>query len=277
MSPHRLVSPATLSTIASFRAIRKTLPHSSTVGFVPTMGALHAGHLSLVEAARSQNDVVVASVFVNPAQFGPNEDLQKYPRQLEVDTALLMAAGVDLIFAPNAGSMYGEHHVTYVDPGGFDATREGQQRPDFFRGVATIVTKLFNIVKPTDAYFGQKDAAQCALIRRIVEVRRGRTKECLVKGLREHELVCSHANKDRRRSMHVRWSNERLVKNDRLKPRCSITRVPFWLLPPNKLSPSPLPLLPVPLTLASILPFRIWTWTSPCTSCRRFAKKTTWP
>jgi pantoate--beta-alanine ligase len=153
--------------MASFRAARFEL--SGSVGFVPTMGALHDGHLSLVKAARENNKHVVASVFVNPAQFGPNEDLDKYPRQLERDTELLAAAGVDMIFAPDKDSMYGSNHVTYVDPLGFDATREGIARPGFFKGVATIVTKLFNIVQPSTAYFGQKDAVQCALIKRIVD------------------------------------------------------------------------------------------------------------
>lgn len=130
---------------------------------------LYAGHLSLVKAARENNDVVIASIFVNPTQFGPNEDLDKYPRQLERDTELLTDFGVDHLFAPDAASMYGKDHVTYVDPTGFDDIPEGTVRPGHFRGVATIVTKLFNIVQPTNAYFGQKDAAQCVLIRRIVQ------------------------------------------------------------------------------------------------------------
>ena len=120
------------------------------------------------EAAR-QNDVLVASIFVNPTQFGPNEDLARYPRQLERDTELLQELGVHHIFAPNADSMYGSNHLTYVDAKGFDKIPEGRARPGHFSGVATIVTKLFNIVRPTNAYFGQKDAAQCVLIRRIVQ------------------------------------------------------------------------------------------------------------
>jgi pantoate--beta-alanine ligase len=134
------------------------------------MGALHEGHLSLFRAARSQNDVVFASIFVNPTQFGANEDLDKYPRQLEKDIEQLASIGVDHVFAPSSSDiMYGKHHVTYVEPTGFETTQEGKQRPDHFRGVATIVTKLFNIVQPTNAYFGQKDAVQCILIRRIVD------------------------------------------------------------------------------------------------------------
>lgn len=112
---------------------------------------------------------MVASIFVNPTQFGPNEDLARYPRQLERDTELLQELGVHHIFAPRADSMYGTNHLTYVDARGFEKIPEGRARPGHFSGVATVVTKLFNIVRPTNAYFGQKDAAQCVLIRRIVE------------------------------------------------------------------------------------------------------------
>lgn len=155
--------------IESFRSMRKSIPSSVSVGYVPTMGALHDGHLSLVKEARTKNDVVIASIFVNPTQFGQGEDLDKYPRQLERDTELLGDLGVDHLFAPECGMMYGKNHITYVDPVGFDNIPEGKSRPGHFRGVATVVTKLFNIVQPTSAYFGQKDAAQCCLIRRIVK------------------------------------------------------------------------------------------------------------
>lgn len=128
-----------------------------------------SGHLSLVRKAAINNDVLVASVFVNPTQFGPNEDFNRYPRQLERDTELLQSLGVHHIFAPKADSMYGRDHLAYVDVKGFDKIAEGRARPGHFQGVATVVTKLFNIVSPTNAYFGQKDAAQCVLIRRIVE------------------------------------------------------------------------------------------------------------
>ncbi|KAL7477889.1 hypothetical protein ACHAW6_003675 [Cyclotella cf. meneghiniana] len=161
--------PSVHPTIQSIRSMRKSLSPSASVGFVPTMGALHEGHLSLARAARSQNDVVVASIFVNPTQFLQGEDLDKYPRQLEKDVELLREVGVDHVFAPTSNTMYRENHVTYVEPMGFDETREGSSRPGHFRGVATIVTKLFNIVQPTNAYFGQKDAAQCVLIRRITD------------------------------------------------------------------------------------------------------------
>lgn len=133
------------------------------------MGALHEGHLSLVKEARQHNDIVVASVFVNPTQFGKGEDFDKYPRQLEQDSDLLGEYGVDHLLAPSIEDMYGKHHATFVDCEGFDDIPEGLARPGHFRGVATVVTKLFNIVRPTNAYFGQKDAAQCVLIRRVVE------------------------------------------------------------------------------------------------------------
>ena len=135
-----------------------------------TVYSLHLpGHLSLARAALEENDIVIASIFVNPTQFGKGEDLEKYPRQLDKDVKLLSKVGVSHVFTPPADSMYKKNHVTYVDPHGFDSTMEGMSRPGHFRGVATVVTKLFNIVQPTSAYFGQKDAVQCALIRRITE------------------------------------------------------------------------------------------------------------
>jgi pantoate--beta-alanine ligase len=158
------------STISSFRAMRRALASNVTVGFVPTMGALHEGHLTLVREARKNNDVVVASIFVNPKQFGANEDLDRYPRQLEHDKELLKSLGVDHVLTPSNDVMYGPNFSTYVHaPEWFEETQEGRARPGHFRGVATVVTKLFNIVQPTRAYFGQKDAAQCVLIRRLVQ------------------------------------------------------------------------------------------------------------
>lgn len=158
------------STIADFRRARRALPRESSIGFVPTMGALHAGHVDLFRRARSECDVVVGSVFVNPAQFAPHEDLDRYPRQLERDLELLATEGlVDLVFAPTRSEMYSPAHRVYVDPSGFDELAEGASRPGFFRGVATVVTKLLNVVQPDRAYFGQKDALQCVLVKRLVE------------------------------------------------------------------------------------------------------------
>ncbi|CAM9511982.1 unnamed protein product [Ectocarpus sp. 6 AP-2014] len=162
--------PGVFSTIADFRRARRSLPHDASVGFVPTMGALHEGHLDLFRRARRECDIVVGSVFVNPAQFAPHEDLDRYPRQLEQDLQLLGGEGlVDLVFAPTREEMYSPDHRIYVDPLGFDDLPEGVARPGFFRGVATVVTKLLNVVQPDLAFFGQKDALQCVLVKRLVE------------------------------------------------------------------------------------------------------------
>ena len=140
-----------------------------TVGFVPTMGYLHEGHKSLMQAARANNDRVVVSVFVNPMQFGPNEDLESYPRDFEKDSALCESVGVDLIFHPEPEEMYADGFCSYVDMNGLTTELCGKSRPIHFRGVQTVVLKLFNIVKPDRAYFGQKDAQQLAVIRRMVK------------------------------------------------------------------------------------------------------------
>jgi pantoate--beta-alanine ligase len=132
------------------------------------MGAFHAGHLALFAAAREANDVVVASLFVNPAQFGPAEDLGRYPRDEERDAALAKEAGVDVLFAPSAEQMYPEGYATSVDVGELGNRLEGEFRPDHFRGVATVCLKLFNIVRPARAYFGQKDAQQAAVVEQLV-------------------------------------------------------------------------------------------------------------
>jgi len=137
------------------------------VGFVPTMGALHEGHLSLVRAARASYDVVAASIFVNPTQFGPTEDLAKYPRSFERDCSLLEREGVELLFAPSVEEMYPAGAVTWVTVEGLSDKLDGRSRPGHFRGVTTVVAKLFYIVEPDAAFFGQKDAAQVAIIRRM--------------------------------------------------------------------------------------------------------------
>lgn len=139
------------------------------VGFVPTMGYLHEGHKSLMQAARANNDKVVVSVFVNPMQFGPNEDLESYPRDFEKDSALCESVGVDLIFHPEPEEMYADGFCSYVDMNGLTTELCGKSRPIHFRGVQTVVLKLFNIVKPDRAYFGQKDAQQLAVIKRMVK------------------------------------------------------------------------------------------------------------
>ncbi len=150
---------------AACRAIRR---NGQSLGLVPTMGALHAGHIALVRAARSQCDVVAASIFVNPTQFGPNEDFAKYPRTFEQDCAMLRSESVALVFAPQPEEMYPTGASTIVEVEGVGDRLDGASRPGHFRGVATVVAKLFHIAAPDKAFFGQKDAAQVAVLRRMV-------------------------------------------------------------------------------------------------------------
>jgi pantoate--beta-alanine ligase len=150
------------------RLCRTARVGGARLALVPTMGALHEGHLSLVRAARKSSDVVAASIFVNPTQFGPSEDFSKYPRNLENDSALLEREGVDLVFAPSVEEMYPESAVTWVVVEELSDRLCGKSRPGHFRGVTTVVSKLFHIIEPDAAYFGQKDAAQVAIIRRMV-------------------------------------------------------------------------------------------------------------
>ena len=147
------------------RAVRSA---GKRLGFVPTMGALHEGHLSLVRAARASCDAVAASIFVNPTQFGPNEDLAKYPRSFERDRELLEREGVEVLFAPSVEEMYPAGAVTWVTVEGLSGKLDGRSRPGHFRGVTTVVAKLFHVIEPDAAFFGQKDAAQVAIIRRMV-------------------------------------------------------------------------------------------------------------
>lgn len=150
------------------RECRAARASGSRIGFVPTMGAVHEGHLSLVQAAMNGCDCVAVSIFVNPAQFGPNEDLLNYPRTLERDRELLTKATVDLLFVPSAEEMYPPGAVTWVTVEELSRKLDGQSRPGHFRGVTTVVAKLFHIVEPDAAFFGEKDAAQLAIIRRMV-------------------------------------------------------------------------------------------------------------
>lgn len=158
-----------VSTVEEVRIqVREWKREGLTVGFVPTMGYLHEGHASLIDAAR-ENDRVVVSIFVNPMQFGPNEDLESYPRDMEHDAAVCKEHGADLIFHPTPEEMYGENFYSYVDMNVLTEELCGLSRPVHFRGVCTVVAKLFNIVTPDKAYFGQKDAQQLAVIRRMVK------------------------------------------------------------------------------------------------------------
>jgi len=149
-------------------AIEKQKSSAKSIGFVPTMGFLHEGHLSLVRESLRHTDCTVVSIFVNPAQFGPKEDLQEYPRDLERDSALLQELGVDLVFIPDNREMYPEGFKTYVEVTDLQDKFEGQSRPGHFRGVCTVVLKFFEIVNPDIAYFGQKDAQQALIIKKMV-------------------------------------------------------------------------------------------------------------
>lgn len=158
------------TTIEEVRTLVKSWKkEGATVGFVPTMGYLHEGHGSLISRAREDNDKVVVSIFVNPMQFGPGEDLESYPRDLEKDSAYCESLGADLIFHPEPSEMYTEGFCSYVDMSVLTEELCGLSRPVHFRGVCTVVNKLFNIVQPDRAYFGQKDAQQLAVIKRMVE------------------------------------------------------------------------------------------------------------
>ncbi|MBN2134744.1 MAG: pantoate--beta-alanine ligase [Acidobacteria bacterium] len=150
------------------RLIGEAKKAGKTIGFVPTMGALHEGHLSLVRRAKSECDYVAVSVFVNPTQFGEGEDLDKYPRDIEKDSAMLSAEGTDLLFFPTTDDMYPDGFDTWVVPGGPASILEGERRPGHFKGVCTVVLKLFQIVSPDKAFFGQKDAQQFTVLNRMV-------------------------------------------------------------------------------------------------------------
>jgi pantoate--beta-alanine ligase len=161
-----------MKTARTIAELRRALAHArargENVGFVPTMGALHEGHLSLVRAAKHRCRCVVVSIFVNPAQFAPNEDLSRYPRTPEKDAELLTQEGTSILFSPSEKEMYEPSPSVWVDVEGLSERNEGRVRPGHFRGVATVIAKLFNIVQPDVAFFGQKDAAQLAVIRRMV-------------------------------------------------------------------------------------------------------------
>ena len=161
--------PAVFTTLRELRAaLAAARNEGKRIGLVPTMGALHEGHLSLVRAARAECDVTVVSIYVNPSQFGPNEDLAKYPRTLQADLDLLAGCGTNFVWAPTDAEVYRPGHATWVEVGAVAEPLEGECRPGHFRGVATIVLKLFNVVQPDAAYFGQKDFQQAAVIRRMV-------------------------------------------------------------------------------------------------------------
>jgi pantoate--beta-alanine ligase len=159
-----------VKTIQELRGfIQPYIQSGKTIGFVPTMGFLHSGHASLIERAKEENDVVVVSIFVNPTQFGPNEDFETYPRDIERDLTLAESVGATIVFNPDPEEMYDSHNKTYVEVEDITSKLCGKSRPGHFQGVTTVVTKLFNIVKPNRAYFGQKDAQQAIVIQRMVK------------------------------------------------------------------------------------------------------------
>ncbi|MGB8478809.1 MAG: pantoate--beta-alanine ligase [Acidobacteriaceae bacterium] len=207
-----------LSDISELRATLRQLRAISeretprTLGFVPTMGALHAGHRSLVQAARQRCDLVVVSIFVNPTQFGPNEDFSRYPRTLEQDCRMLEAEGVDVVFTPTAETMYPTGASTFVDVEGVSDRLDGASRPGHFRGVATVVAKLFHIVQPDLSFFGQKDAAQVAVLRKMVRDLDFPLEIIVCPTVREHDgLAMSSRNRylsaeERRQALTLSWA-----------------------------------------------------------------------
>ncbi len=212
-----------VSTIAEVRtAVRALHTEKGSVGFVPTMGALHAGHRSLVQIARARCGAVVASIFVNPTQFGPKEDFSRYPRTFAEDCAALQAEQVDLLFAPEVATMYPADASTVVRVEGLRDRLDGASRPGHFDGVATVVAKLFHIVQPDAAFFGQKDAAQVAVLRRMVRDLNLPVEMILCPTVREADgLAMSSRNRylspEERRQALVLWRAlqvaEALVKN----------------------------------------------------------------
>ena len=217
-----------------FEYSTKNRLEGETIGFVPTMGALHAGHVSLIRRASKDNDLIVVSIFVNPAQFGPREDFKKYPRNLRQDARLCKKAGVDVIFYPDIKEMYPADFKTYITVEHLSDVLCGQFRPGHFKGVATVVVKLFNIVSPNIAYFGQKDAQQAVIIKRMVEDLDIPVKIRVMPTVREKDgLAMSSRNaylsKDERKQSLVLYQALRLakelVKQGKRDPRAIIQKM----------------------------------------------------
>ena len=204
-----------ISTVAEFKEVRRKI--RGTVGFVPTMGYLHEGHLFLARRAKAENDVSVVSIFVNPTQFGPKEDFARYPRDPDRDLALLEKERTDLVLMPPVEEMYPPGISTWVDVENVTKTLEGAARPGHFRGVATVVAKLFNIVEPSKAYFGQKDAQQVVVIQKMVTDLNMNLEVVAVPTLREPDgLAMSsrnvYLNPEERQAAVVLWRSMNLVK-----------------------------------------------------------------
>ena len=204
-----------ISTIAEFKKVRAACKGS--VGFVPTMGYLHDGHVELVRWARKENDTVVASIFVNPTQFGPKEDFAKYPRDMDRDLALLKSVKTDFVFAPSMEDMYPAGYDTWVEVKGVTDRLEGASRPGHFKGVSTIVAKLFNIVEPHKTYFGQKDAQQVVVIKKMVTDLNMNLDVIVVPTVREPDgLAMSsrniYLNPEERKAAVVLWKSLQLAQ-----------------------------------------------------------------
>ncbi len=204
-----------IETVSGIREVRGK--EHRTVGLVPTMGYLHEGHLSLVRLARKENSLVVVSIFVNPTQFGPREDLASYPRDRTRDLHLLEQEGTDLVFAPSAEEMYPQGFSTWVDMEYITERLEGASRPGHFRGVATVVAKLFNIVQPDRAYFGQKDAQQAVVIKKMVAELDMKLKIVLGETIRESDGLAmssrnSYLNPEERQAATVLYRSLSTIK-----------------------------------------------------------------
>lgn len=206
----------TIKEMASFS--RKARLQGKAIGFVPTMGALHAGHLSLIRNARQDNDIVVVSIFVNPIQFGPKEDYKRYPRNLKLDARLSAKAGADVIFYPTAQEMYRDNYKTHIVVEGLSNMLCGRFRRGHFKGVATVVAKLFNIVNPDIVYFGQKDAQQAMIIKKIVEDLNFPIKIRVMPTIRENDGLAmssrnAYLNENERRDAAVLYQALNLAKD----------------------------------------------------------------
>ncbi len=204
-----------IRTVAEMRALRDRL--TGRMGLVPTMGFLHEGHLSLVRRARAEKDVVVVSIFVNPTQFGPREDFAAYPRDLKRDADLLQREATDILFVPSAEEIYPQGFNTWVKVDGVTQRLEGASRPGHFQGVATVVAKLFNIVRPTCAYFGQKDAQQAIVIRKMVADLNMNVEVAVLPTVREGEGLAmssrnNYLNPEERRSATILFKALSLVR-----------------------------------------------------------------
>ena len=198
--------------------LQKLRIKGKTIGFVPTLGALHQGHLSLIRQAAAENDIVVVSIFVNPIQFGPKEDYRRYPRNLRLDARLCRREGADVIFFPDAQQMYTGNYKTYVIVQDLSDVLCGKFRPGHFKGVATVVTKLFNIVRPDIAYFGGKDAQQAIIIKKVVEDLNIPVRIKVMPTVREEDGLAmssrnAYLNKEERRDAAVLYQALILAKN----------------------------------------------------------------